>query len=465
MQDQQQIPGFFSAQVQNIKKKRTKQEDRVVMGLLSPNEADAFARSDKQQVLTDCFHQLSEEAKKLENLEGPLPPDKVGSTLSACLIKGPEVTFAYVGDSPGFLVYYDEQTGEIELEALYEPGSLHDVHNPNEKERVENAGAQITGEYVVGECTQSGVQTTRAIGDHAHGPAIIDTPEVITRSVPEEKLSPGKIAFVMLTSDGIHHDSSNPAAVKKLVETAVKQIQKAQSASPSSSKKSTSALSGEKLLKELPQALTGLAHKRQREGGGQSDDDCSVVITPIEAKSNKVKVLAVADGHGGSKISKMIAERFMMQLRASLTPEKQIVQKQTPASIVKGPITFLIAALQKASEKIPSLFRGKSPASSSITQKQQQAQPQIPASGFSPTPKKITRFLREESPGSSSTTPEEQEMQQQIPASVSTTAALQKNKPRNEDNKLIGRATPLLDQTTKPDLPAPILHSSPPTFH
>ena len=345
---QEQRPDFphAQAQIQNIKRKRTGQEDKIVIGALTQSEALAFNGGDKQAIFKHCF-------EALDNVARDKRAQEKGSTLSACLVQGNEVTFAYVGDSPGFVIYLEEGTGKVELETLYEPNSLHSLENPKEKIRVEEAGAIIypgINRFQARDAKKN-IEVTRAIGDHAQAPAMIATPEVKTQRIAAR---PGKVAFVMLTSDGIHSESKEPQNVKALVEKAVTQLNPPLSSFqrllanmlPTAFQNVLKSigvmrqpLSTEEVLEKLPGTLVKLAQKSLKEGGGGANDDCSVVITPIEPCSTVMKVLAVADGHGGGKISKMISERFMECLRSSLTAKKEARKEDS----IPAPTSSLVA--------------------------------------------------------------------------------------------------------------------------
>jgi serine/threonine protein phosphatase PrpC len=110
-----------------------------------------------------------------------------GSTVCAVLAKGDQAIFINTGDSR---VVMSDGDGAIVFESLD-----HKPNRPDEIERIHESGGfvfpimgvyRVNGQYAV----------SRAVGDFAQFPYIVNTPEVGRKKIPES-------AYIILATDGI----------------------------------------------------------------------------------------------------------------------------------------------------------------------------------------------------------------------------------------------------------------------
>lgn len=109
----------------------------------------------------DCFNRISNLGKF----------DEVGSTALCFLIRQNRIMVANAGDSSIILVPKDVR----QTKCL---NQLHSTGNPNERDRILNAGGKIEGNYIY-DGNRRGLAVSRSLGDHSHRRiGVIPKPEI-----------------------------------------------------------------------------------------------------------------------------------------------------------------------------------------------------------------------------------------------------------------------------------------------
>jgi serine/threonine protein phosphatase PrpC len=254
---------------------RPTQEDRVVVEQLP--DFIFLSLADRERVLDQTVRALQAEINTQHQAVYE------GSTLCVTVLCGKTLYNANVGDSESFLVVRDETDAVIRFERIN--AVLHEINDENVAS-LKEAGFKIKsslndGHRLVDADGLPGINMYRAIGDLAYDSAGLQHhPDLYKVHVD---IPQGGNAYVINACDGLTEVLSF-AELEKII------------------KKNSHAL-----LKDMPLILANaaLAHG--------SHDNISVMVTPVDL-SEKVKYLAIFDGHGGSLVSDFLSESFHKML-------------------------------------------------------------------------------------------------------------------------------------------------------
>uniref|UniRef100_A0A7S3JYV0 PPM-type phosphatase domain-containing protein n=1 Tax=Aureoumbra lagunensis TaxID=44058 RepID=A0A7S3JYV0_9STRA len=138
-------------------------------------------------------------------------PCEGGTTACVFRLEGPELSFAWVGDSRAVLAV---RSNPHQFHAIPLTNDHNVERNQNEQKRCEDAGGQVLGRFLGAGDADGMLQVTRSIGDTAHHASniVLATPETITRKLTEND------AFIVMASDGVWDFLDNQTVVDTIVE-------------------------------------------------------------------------------------------------------------------------------------------------------------------------------------------------------------------------------------------------------
>jgi len=243
--------------------RRDTQEDRILMGKL--NDTEKMTEENWHQALKQTIAGMEKgvEDNHLDN----------GSCLCVNVVVGTVIHTGNIGDSSADVVIIDA-AGNHTIQRL---NTLHNPADDTEKNRIEAAGGEVKNGRINGELAVS-----RAIGD-TRIEGVTHDPDISSYSVT---IPPGGTAFLITACDGLTEPNSMHAKISGIV--------------ASNKNKGPEAISA------------ALAIEAYKEG---SQDNISVIVTPIDPKNTQPRLAAVFDGHGGDQVSEYLYQNFENQLK------------------------------------------------------------------------------------------------------------------------------------------------------
>lgn len=192
-----------------------------------------------------------------------------GSTATVAVISADnKLSIAHLGDSPALVFIRDPATGHVEARELIK---MHNVHNPEEVERVKADGGTVDCNRVQGG-DDHGILLTRRFGNNSLFPGLSSTPDVTQLDLSAVG-KPGDQVFVCVACDGLFEGDIKPQEYATLIEDAFKQGKQ----------------------DNIPQLMARYAYER---GSG---DNLTVAFTEVPPKQAQDLVIGVMDGHGGRR--------------------------------------------------------------------------------------------------------------------------------------------------------------------
>lgn len=266
--DESQIfQGYGSTIVmEEVKNLRSAQEDQIIAAAYP--QFQMLSQEDQKRILETTITQLQKQYGRAYQ----------GSTLCGTIAWKQDNTIysatTNVGDSTSFMVILDKESKHKKTFRLNQ--NLHNSHNSNEKERVKKEGGVMINDRLAGTLAM-----TRSIGDNElDGYGISHQAEIDFQLF---KLEEGDQAILIVACDGL---TENECLTEEEIGKTVSQYY-------------------QHGLKTLPNRLI---HAAKTSDKHQSRDNISVGAMVVT--SDIPAGITVFDGHGGSDVSKALANHF-----------------------------------------------------------------------------------------------------------------------------------------------------------
>ena len=294
-------------------------EDCVMFGSL-PEDVKSLNDSGWKNLFEESFCKLDDEIKSISMVKNQ------GSTLCVNAIIGNQIYNANLGDSESFLVRI-KKDGHVTVSHLYGKlggegistsdqihyGELHKPDVQAEKDRI-GSGCIKNGRLLppATERLTIGLSVSGTIGDHAYGKRVTHIPNFHKTTV---ELEEGEIAFVVTACDGLREG-----------------LEKENEISLFNSKLVTERRIGEivnEYKEKSPDVIAEkLASAAEKSG---SKDNISAIVMRVDPKAPPC-FHALADGHGGDRVSRHIGQHFEQILKHNVDLSlKSIMKKTNPA--------------------------------------------------------------------------------------------------------------------------------------
>lgn len=156
---------------------------------------------------------MMEAKKKIEDETGvelpTLYPHEGGTTATVCVVDGPTLTTAWVGDSRAVLARVGKDGDGKPVVEAHALTVDHDVDNEAELKRIETAGGSVFGRYFAVKDADGILQLSRSLGDVGfhRGNVVTAEPEIGQRKISDDDM------FLIAASDGLWTMFSNQEAV------------------------------------------------------------------------------------------------------------------------------------------------------------------------------------------------------------------------------------------------------------
>lgn len=294
---------------------RESQEDCVRVGLLNIAHIKGVSRESLERLLRDMASTLQAGITALDCAHA-------GSTLCANIIYKNLIATLNVGDSTAFICVMNEAGQVITFEPLNP--ILHNPSTPSEAERIAAAGGVIEEGRIGTVYMEAWLNLSRTIGDNYYEVAgLIHDPDVYFYPVV---FPPGGKVFVITACDGLTEaECLTKKDLTKLMEE-----------------------NHHLPVNEIAQLLAKEAIKRG------SEDNVSVMVTELNETEEKVKVLAVFDGHSGKEVSNALFQLFnpLLEIKLKCAALKAALEKDELAPSCSR----LIEGVKDACRSIYTLF-------------------------------------------------------------------------------------------------------------
>lgn len=245
--------GEFSVKISHACGKRWAQEDTFFV-----TEAPTRNSAEMPDMLRQVFSDVAEKVF----YEG-----FGGSTATVAIVSTDnKLSIAHLGDSPALVFTRDPATGQVEAKELIK---MHNVHNPEEVERVKAEGGTVDHNRIQGE-DEHGILLSRRFGNNSLFPGMSNVPDVTQLDLAFVS-KPGDQIFVCVACDGLFERDIKPQEYATLIEEAFKQGKQ----------------------DDIPELMARYAYDRG------STDNLTVAFTEVPPKRTQDLVIGVMDGHGG----------------------------------------------------------------------------------------------------------------------------------------------------------------------
>lgn len=252
--------GFAEGAIQyaSFQGERDYQEDRFVLKSGAAPQTSAEAK----RSLADMFHAIAKDTRDM----------KQGSTATLAMITPDHhLNVAYLGDSPLMIITRDPNNGDIQIEAPLRP---HQAKDPQEQERIEDAGGTVLFDRIDGALALS-----RAFGDAAYLGVSTDI-ETYSRDLSPD-IQAGREVYVCIGSDGLT-EASSPQSFSHVLNAAI----------------------AEGKQNRLAEIFATYAYQ------SGSTDNITAMIAPITPRLHETIAFGVCDGHGGHETADVVHKSF-----------------------------------------------------------------------------------------------------------------------------------------------------------
>lgn len=333
---------LYLAQVKG--EKSTLQEDRVMAGML-PSTYYEQNEGVRHSVLRNCFFTMQQTLTRISERK---MFDRGSTALLACT-DGNRIDVSYLGDSLAILITV---ANDKNIRCKLLNPFFHHASNPEEKQRIVNAGGKVTNESGC-ERIDGKLMVSRALGNNRFNYPD-ETKNIVSREATclsmEITLKEGERTFLLVASDGLTAGSRIPEE-DYVTELLMKYIDAA-----------------------FPQCLGKILDHASKVD--QSKDDISVACIEL-SKGMTPTYTALFDGHGGPEISDLahslvdsiLTQEYNMFLNilsqrdprggsCSTSPSPELdktlpMEEDDPAEIVSGELS---SAREAAKDPLPTGF-------------------------------------------------------------------------------------------------------------
>lgn len=296
------IDNFKVDVAETIGQRRT-QEDAFFVTTANPKSADAVESGLKQAFRNT--HELTKD-------------NRDGSTATVAVVGADKtLTFAHLGDSPAALFVLDGATREVHYKNLL---TEHTPKNESEKQqviaRVTQHDPELAEVAVRNGRIAGSLAVSRAFGDAAFDIGLGREPEItrldLAQTLPG--LKPGDRVFLCVSCDGLTENSQNPSP-------------------------NIHADLADNLRRTLfDQGPDAIAENLVKEAFKTSLDNITAMVVEIPMSGpqpDRDLILGIADGHGGPRTARQVAENLEKMLSEPTTaasrPETPETEEPNPA--------------------------------------------------------------------------------------------------------------------------------------